>query len=333
MAHYKKMDNGKWLVKFNCKDHKGNNKQIKRQGFNTKKEAQDYVNDYLALHNGSENIGISTLITEFLKTKDNLKYNTKKQYNIIAKQVMKHFNNIVISDITKKSIYNFIDTYNDRPIRQKQVYEFLGQVFDYACTYFHLKDNVLLGIKFNFKKDKKIKDIWTYEDFKNFDNILKKHYDIKTRAYFNLLFYSGARPGEISGLTLQDLDYNNNTININKTRISSTFSNTPKNNASYRQITLPQNIIELLKSYTDNLPKIDNFNIFATRENYSIYLKRIIIEYNLPHITLHGFRHSHTSLLINKGLDIASVSNRLGHSNSNITLQIYTHLYKEKKRK
>ncbi|NYV28422.1 tyrosine-type recombinase/integrase [Streptobacillus felis] len=48
-------------------------------------------------------------------------------------------------------------------------------------------------------------------------------------------------------------------------------------------------------------------------------------------MTLHGFRHSHTSLLINKGLDIASVSNRLGHSNSNITLQIYTHLYKENK--
>ncbi len=91
--------------------------------------------------------------------------------------------------------------------------------------------------------------------------------------------------------------------------------------------------MKLLKSYTDNLPKIDNFNIFATRENYSIYLKRIIIEYNLPHITLHGFRHSHTSLLINKGLDIASVSNRLGHSNSQTTLQIYTHFYQENNKK
>ena len=44
-------------------------------------------------------------------------------------------------------------------------------------------------------------------------------------------------------------------------------------------------------------------------------------------IRIHDFRHSCASLLINKGASIQLVSKYLGHSNINITLATYTHLY------
>ncbi|WZU00660.1 tyrosine-type recombinase/integrase [Erysipelothrix sp. D19-032] len=46
----------------------------------------------------------------------------------------------------------------------------------------------------------------------------------------------------------------------------------------------------------------------------------------LPRITIHGFRHSHATNLINNGVNIVAVSKRLGHSNIQTTLNTYTHL-------
>lgn len=52
----------------------------------------------------------------------------------------------------------------------------------------------------------------------------------------------------------------------------------------------------------------------------------------MKRITLHGFRHSHASNLIIGGMDIISVSRRLGHENIDMTLKVYSHLLPESDR-
>jgi integrase len=47
----------------------------------------------------------------------------------------------------------------------------------------------------------------------------------------------------------------------------------------------------------------------------------------MPHITLHSLRHSHASQLIASGLDILTISRRLGHGSPTITLGVYGHLF------
>ena len=51
-----------------------------------------------------------------------------------------------------------------------------------------------------------------------------------------------------------------------------------------------------------------------------------IKEAKVPRIRIHDFRHSHASNLIANGVNIVAVSKRLGHSDINMTLKIYTHL-------
>ena len=46
----------------------------------------------------------------------------------------------------------------------------------------------------------------------------------------------------------------------------------------------------------------------------------------LPHVTLHTLRHTHASQLITSGMDILTVSRRLGHASPTITLTVYGHL-------
>ena len=61
-------------------------------------------------------------------------------------------------------------------------------------------------------------------------------------------------------------------------------------------------------------------------------LSQIIKKYNLPKITFHELRHTCTSLLIDNGVNIKAVSLRLGHSNTNTTMSIYTHAYEASKK-
>lgn len=47
----------------------------------------------------------------------------------------------------------------------------------------------------------------------------------------------------------------------------------------------------------------------------------------MPTVTLHALRHTHASQLIAAGLDVVTVSRRLGHSNPTVTLNVYAHLF------
>ena len=49
----------------------------------------------------------------------------------------------------------------------------------------------------------------------------------------------------------------------------------------------------------------------------------------MPDVTFHALRHTHASQLIDQGVDIVTISKRLGHSKPDITLRIYAHLFRK----
>jgi len=50
---------------------------------------------------------------------------------------------------------------------------------------------------------------------------------------------------------------------------------------------------------------------------------------DMPDVTFHALRHTHASQLIDEGVDIVTISKRLGHANPAITLKVYAHLFDE----
>src|SRR5699024_12664111 len=80
--------------------------------------------------------------------------------------------------------------------------------------------------------------------------------------------------------------------------------------------------------------------IFSKRENKYINsdmirksIKDLAKKTGIHPITTHGFRHTHATLLFASGMDIKQVQARLGHSNVQTTLNIYTHAMKDKQDK
>jgi integrase-like protein len=49
----------------------------------------------------------------------------------------------------------------------------------------------------------------------------------------------------------------------------------------------------------------------------------------MPEVTFHALRHTHASQLIDAGVDIVTISKRLGHAKPNITLRTYAHLFRK----
>lgn len=64
---------------------------------------------------------------------------------------------------------------------------------------------------------------------------------------------------------------------------------------------------------------------------YDRILRKIVNKYNLEPICFRELRHTCASLLINYGVDPKTVSKRLGHSDTSITMEIYTHAFEESK--
>ena len=53
-------------------------------------------------------------------------------------------------------------------------------------------------------------------------------------------------------------------------------------------------------------------------------------ELGVPDVTLHALRHTHASQLIEAGIDVVTISKRLGHANPTVTLRIYAHLFRKR---
>lgn len=178
-------------------------------------------------------------------------------------------------------------------------------------------------------------------------------------VYFTIAIYSGFRRGEMIGLRWNNIDFEKHTITIDHAISSAKsmrgqFEKSPKSKAGNRTIMLPAKCFELLKilksaqlEYMHALgdawegsPDPAEQYLFIQADGKQMHLStpshkfnEILTAYNaaapelqkLPEIHLHDLRHTSASILISAGVDIATVSRRLGHSDISVTLNTYTH--------
>ena len=182
-------------------------------------------------------------------------------------------------------------------------------------------------------------DFFTYEEFNKFIDVVD---DQEYKTFFLMLYYLGLRQGECCALTWNDIDFKNNTLNINKTLTTKikgekwTIS-VPKTKNSIRVLPITNLVLNNLKIMCDDVKQYKDYSkdwfVFGkTRPFAETSIQKRKNNYcklaEVKQIRIHDFRHSCASLLINQGASIALVSKYLGHGNISITLNTYTHMYK-----
>lgn len=161
-------------------------------------------------------------------------------------------------------------------------------------------------------------------------------------------FYTGIRIGELCALKFNDISFETNTIHIDKTmqRIQNfkgdknktdIIISSPKSECSIREIPVPQFIIDLI--IKNDLYKSDAYLLtgeivrFIEPRTLENKFKKIASICNIENVTFHMIRHTFASNCIEAGVDAKSLSEILGHSSVNITLNRYVHSSMEIKKK
>lgn len=171
--------------------------------------------------------------------------------------------------------------------------------------------------------------------------------ELKFRVIILLTIFTGLRRGEVLGLEWQDINFKNSSLTVRQASqyVSSIgiYTKDPKTETSNRIISIPESIIKLLKEYQKEQLKtrlrlgkewIETNRLFVQwngapmhPDTITKWFRQFLEDKNLPHITFHGLRHTHATLLISQGLDVRTVSNRLGHAQTSTTLNIYAHAF------
>lgn len=186
-------------------------------------------------------------------------------------------------------------------------------------------------------------EVFEIEDMQNIIEALEDE-PLQWKALTYLLISTGARRGEILGLQWQSVDFKNNQLylcnNLLYSPVKGVYSTTLKTNEN-RYVSVPSDVMEILKQWRDEQAElsyamedwVDTDYVFTQRngkpmhpDTATCHLRRFSDKYNLPHINPHKFRHSQASLLINQGVDIVTVSKRLGHAKTSTTSDIYAHI-------
>ncbi len=135
---------------------------------------------------------------------------------------------------------------------------------------------------------------------------------------------------ELLALTSADLDFEKQTIRINKSyqRIKQRDVITdPKTPKSIRTVSMPDFLSEELQDYIRSLYKIGKDDrLFPITKSYlHREMKRGCEESGVKRIRIHDLRHSHVSLLIEMGFSVVAIADRVGHESIDITYR-YAHM-------
>lgn len=164
---------------------------------------------------------------------------------------------------------------------------------------------------------------------------------LKWQAYINLAADSGARRGELCGLQWHDIDWNTGAITIRRnlqyTPAAGVYETSPKNGKT-RTVDIGEETLSLLlklrrEQSAEHLSKWvftqDGTPDPMHPQTPTRYFKKFGAKYGINDFHPHKLRHSSASIAITSGADVVSVSERLGHSDTAVTLRMYAHANQE----
>ena len=268
---------------------------------------------------------------------------------ILERYILPNLGSIALKDLSpvliERMLLDLNKDHSESTVRLVSIV--LAQGLDRA-----IKDNLLAinpakGIE-RPKGKKKSVTPYTSSELKELLRALENH---RLFAYFRLLAYSGARRGEVLALRWSDLDFDKRTLSIskNRTRIGKTVieQDSTKGGDGKRFIQIDSETLRIIKKHrTDQIGERMKAGSAWKEQNYIFtqatgdpldpstpyqLFKKVAKKIGLRSESLHSIRHLHATELLNSGVSVHLVKDRLGHSDISTTLRIYAHIRPEQK--
>lgn len=344
----KTKDGRSWFFRIKYTDVYGKKKDYTSPKYKLKREAENAEAKYRISLHMVKNVSTKTFNELFLEYEDRMSNELKKQ--TLNKHITQ-YNHIkpIIGELTVDKLTVAIYENLKSELKKKgfcvaysnKVLGIIDCLIKYSKKFYGTSSDVpeICGKLKEVDHIKEEMQFFTLEEYKQFDSAISDHL---WHTFFEFLYFMGTRQGEAIALNWNDVDFNKNEVKINKTLTTKIKGEkwtitSPKTKNSNRILPLPQKLLENLKTLKNEYMRYNKFNedwfvfggvrplpettILAKKNEYCK-------EAGVKQIRIHDFRHSCASLLINQGASIALVSKYLGHGNISITLNTYTHIFK-----
>ena len=346
----KQVANGTWGFVVDVPATNGARHQLRRRGFRTKREAQASLSTILAdVHSGTFVAPSKMTFGHFLVDRwipamtPTVRATTAASYRQMAKHLERGVGGVVLGDLSGvhlTALYGRLladGALSTRTVR-----------YVHVTAHRALKDAVRWGlIRRNVADDADAPrqtmpkpKAWTPAQVATFLDVAA---DDRWAALWRLAATTGLRRGELIGLRWEDLDLSAATLTVTRATVvvdGLAVESEPKTAHGRRRLALDAQTIAALvdwrrtqvaerlfvgTSWTDSGP------VFVWPDGTLLHpnvvtrtFARIAERAGLPSLTLHGLRHSWATTALIAGVPIKVVSDRLGHSSSRITIDVYT---------
>lgn len=268
--------------------------------------------------------------TQYRKKVSDINYrkNTAAAYN----RIVDWFGNIPIKSISVAEVNVFINSLISKGYYKKTVANhksILNMIFQYAVLNRYIDANPTAEIRLPSNLPKKGREIPSTAEIKTVD-MHCEGFDFL--PYF--LLYTGLRISEALAVQYEDIDFENKIITINKHLLHDgnrpVIENRTKTENSKRTVVL-------LERLADKIPKNKKGFVFCNEDGTPLTKRQLFCRWknyqNKYKVTLtaHQLRHAYATMLFEAGVDIKDAQELMGHSDINLTRQIYTHIRETRK--
>lgn len=334
-------------------DDNGKRIQPMTRGFHSEREAKKALREAQAMADkGNYSMPIKTTYGDYIKEWFQIRQNKLGSQTItnhamnITHHILPLLGNIQLTELNVHHIEKFLSKLREKGLAEatiKKIFSIVSSSLISATRKDLIQKNVASLAENKPKVKRKLVDVWDEIEVRRFLEYVTK---APTRYYiaFHLAFATGMRQGELLGLRWQDIDLSRRIISVRQTlsHDGKEFG-IPKTEKSIRSISIDEKTAALLDQhhktilkeqeanpllYTNNdLVNCTNVGTPCKPRDLDKVWNRLRDKSGMKPLKFHGIRHSHSSLLLKNNVHPKVVSERLGHSSIQITLDLYSHLF------
>lgn len=349
----------KWQYEISFKKKDGSFDKIRKSGFATKSDAKAAATELeYQMSRGLSGERKNMLLSDYFKDWMELYKEgyvseiTYLKYIDTYNNIERYMPHVLLSDLDRTKYQRYLNEFAKTHAQEtviklnNHIRSSLKDAVEEGLIPFDpTRKAILKGQNSKRKKEDK------YLDYDEFKSLMKLVEDGLNPAFASPIMViiagvTGFRFAELLGLTWKDVDFEFNTLDVNKTWNYKLKKWAPtKNESSIRKIPIDQYSMQLLKTHKleqgllfekFNITNSNDFIFYNLKDGIvssnavNKYLKKKLKELGIDrNMTLHGLRHTHASILLYSGINILNVSKRLGHANLETTMSTYLHIVKE----
>lgn len=267
-----------------------------------------------------------------------IKESTAANYTMKAdKHILPVFGSREITDISVTDIYGFIRQKQEENLSNRYISDILilmKSIFKFGTIHYKI-NNPMDGISMPKKQRTEIRLLNAEEQIR-LERYIAEHHSLTTLG-IALAKATGLRIGELCALQWEDIDLEKRILTVRKTiqriqvkngsRKTKIIITDPKSETSRRTIPIPEFIIAFLREFEG---KAKDFVLSGKEKpieprTMQYRFAKILKNGNLPSVHFHALQHIFASNYVKLGFDVKALSEILGHSSVEITLNRYIH--------